>query len=206
MENDFLNKTIALAGVHQALQHVQNIAWNGHYSYPEIDICIASLFERNPVNFEQVFGGIENIQSGLNALHSSFTDKHDKQALERARYMVNLMLLSKTVSSNNELGRQVGTTLSLLDEAASDLENQRDYVIERIAQLYQNTISKLKPRIIVYGKPDILNNSDNAAIIRTLLFSGLRSAVLWYQAGGSQLNLLLGKKKYLQTISELKDY
>ena len=204
MNNDFHNKTIALAGIHQALQLVQRIAWNGDYSYPEIDICLTSLFVRDPANFEQVFDGLENIQPGLKALHSSFTDKHDKQALERARYMVNLMLLSKTIISNNELGQQVGTTLSLLDEAASDLDNQRDYVIERIAQLYQNTISKLKPRIIVYGQPDILNNANNAALIRTLLFSGLRSAVLWYQAGGSQLNLLLGKKKYLHTINELQ--
>ncbi len=205
MNNDFRNKTIALAGIHQALFLVQEIAWNGNYSYPDIDISISSLFERDPVDYEQVFGGIEQIKPGLNALYSSFTDKHDKQALERARYMVNLMLLSKTISTNNELGKQVGTTLSLLEEAAKDLENQRDYVIERIAQLYQNTISKLKPRIIVYGQPEILNNADNAAIIRTLLFSGLRSAVLWYQAGGSQLNLLLGKKKYLQTIGELRD-
>ncbi len=205
MNNDFRNKTIALAGIHQALFLVQEIAWNGNYSYPDIDISISSLFERDPVDYEQVFGGIEQIKPGLNALYSSFTDKHDKQALERARYMVNLMLLSKTISTNNELGRQVGTTLSLLEEAAKDLENQRDYVIERIAQLYQNTISKLKPRIIVYGQPEILNNADNAAIIRTLLFSGLRSAVLWYQAGGSELNLLLGKKKYLQTIGELRD-
>ena len=204
MNTDFHNKTIALAGIHQALQLVQRIAWNGDYSYPEIDICLSSLFVRDPASFEQVFGGLENIQPGLKALHSSFTDKHDKQALERARYMVNLMLLSKTIISNNELGQQVGTTLSLLDEAASDLDNQRDYVIERIAQLYQNTISKLKPRIIVYGQPDILNNANNAALIRTLLFSGLRSAVLWYQAGGSQLNLLLGKKKYLHTINELQ--
>ena len=205
MNNDFRNKTIALAGIHQALFLIQEIAWNGNYSYPDIDISISSLFERDPIDYEQVFGGISQIKPGLNALYSSFTDKHDKQALERARYMVNLMLLSKNISTNNELGKQIGTTLSLLEEAAEDLENQRDYVIERIAQLYQNTISKLKPRIIVYGQPEILNNADNAAIIRTLLFSGLRSAVLWYQAGGSQLNLLLGKKKYLQTIGELRD-
>ena len=206
MSNDFQNKTIALAGIHQALYLIQDIAWNGNYSYPDIDISISSLFVRDPANFEQVFGGIEHIQPGLNALNSSFTDKNDKQALERARYMVNLMLLSKTVNSNSELDRQVRTTLSLLEEAATDLENQRDYIIERIAQLYQNTISKLKPRIIVYGKPEILNNSDNAAIIRTLLFSGLRSAILWYQAGGSQLNLLLGKKKYLQAINKLQNH
>ncbi len=205
MNTDYHNKTIALAGIHHALLQIQNIAWEGQYSYTDIDTCISSIFKIDPINYEDVYSGIEHIKPGLTALRSSFTDKNDKQALERARYMVNLMMLSKIFISNNELGRQVKTTLSLLEEASSDLENQRDYVIERIAQLYQNTISKMKPRIIGYGKPEILNNTDNAAAIRTLLFAGLRSAVLWYQAGGSQLNLLLGKQKYLQTIGQMLD-
>ncbi len=205
MTTEYHNKTIALAGIHHALLQIQNIAWEGQYSYSDLDNCILCLFKTDPVNYEDVFGGVNQIKPGLMALRSSFTDKNDKQAIERARYMVNLMMLSKIIMSNSELGMQVKTTLSLLEEASSDLENQRDYVIERIAQLYQNTISKMKPRIIVYGKPEILNNADNAAAIRTLLFAGLRSAVLWYQAGGNQLNLLLGKQKYLQTIAKLLD-
>jgi CII-binding regulator of phage lambda lysogenization HflD len=38
-----------------------------------------------------------------------------------------------------------------------------------------------------------------------MLFAGLRSALLWYQAGGSQINLLLGKSKYLNTINQMLD-
>jgi high frequency lysogenization protein len=205
MNSEYINKTIALAGMHLALSQVQQIAWDSKYNYPSIDTCLNSLFARNPDTYSEIFGSINELRPGLEALRTSFTEKHDKQALERARYMVSLMVISKNISINKELGQQVGTTLSLLDEAANNLQDQRNYVIERIAQLYQNTISPLTPRVIVYGDPDILKNDANAAVIRAMLFAGLRSALLWYQAGGSQINLLLGKSKYLNTINQMLD-
>ena len=203
MDNSYNNKTIALAGAQQSLCAVQDLAWKGSYSQSDFDVCIHSIFIRNPDNYQEVFGNTRNIQSGLQALRTCFKDKHDKQAIERTRYMVSLMLLSKKIQPDNTLGQQIGTTLSLLDEAASDLENQREYIIERLAQLYQNTLSKLTPRIIVYGQPEILDNQENAAAIRALLLAGLRAVVLWYQAGGNQLNLLTGKSRYLQHIDKL---
>lgn len=205
MTTEYINKTIALAGMHLALSQVQQIAWEASYDYTSIDLCLNSLFIRNPDTYTEVFGSGQDLRLGLLALRTSFTNKHDKQALERARYMVNLMMLSKNIRDNKELGQQVGTTLSLLDEAANDLQDQRDYIIERLAQLYQNTISPLTPRVIVYGDPQILKNDANAAAIRAMLFAGLRSALLWYQAGGNQLNLLLGKSKYLNTIDQILD-
>ena len=205
MTTEYINKTIALAGMHLALSQVQQIAWNAKYDYISIDVCLNSLFARNPDTYAEIFGSTSDLRLGLVALRTSFTNKHDKQALERARYMVNLMMLSKNISNNKELGQQVGTTLSLLDEAANDLQGQREYIVERIAQLYQNTISPLTPRVIVYGDPQILKDDANAAMIRTMLFAGLRSALLWYQAGGNQLNLLLGKSKYLNTINKILD-
>jgi high frequency lysogenization protein len=205
MTIEYTNKTIALAGMHLALSQVQQIAWEASYDYTSIDLCLTSLFVRNPDTYTEVFGSAQDLRLGLLALRTSFTNKHDKQALERARYMVNLMMLSKNIRDNKELGQQIGTTLSLLDEAAHDLQDQRDYVIERLAQLYQNTISPLTPRVIVCGDPQILKDDTNAATIRAMLFAGLRSALLWYQAGGNQLNLLLGKSKYLNTIDQILD-
>ena len=101
------------------------------------------------------------------------------------------------------MAQQISTTLSLLEEAADDIENQRDYIIERLAQLYQNAISSLTPRVIIYGEPEHLQKDKNAATIRAMLLTGLRAALLWYQAGGNQLNLLIGKRRYLQAIDQL---
>ena len=203
MSSEYTNKTIALSGIHQALLQVQNIAWDNQFNESDIDVCLSSVFKRDPDTYMDVYGSVDNLRNGLEALKSSFINKHDKQALERARYMVNLMVLSKNIRDSKQLGQQIGTTLSLLDEAAQDIEQQRDYIIERLAQLYQNTISPLKPRVIIYGEPSFLQLEKNAATIRALLFSGLRACLLWYQAGGNQINLLLGKGKYLNTIDQM---
>ena len=203
MSSEYINKTIALAGIHQALLEVQNIAWHDQFNGFEIDVCLMSLFQRNPDTYLDVYGSTNNIHSGLVALKQSFTSKHDKLALERARYMVNLMMLSKNIRDNKQLGQQIGTTLSLLDEAAEDMEQQRDYIIERLAQLYQNAISPLKPRLIIYGEPSHLQPEKSAAAIRALLLTALRGCLLWYQAGGNQMNLLLGKSKYLNAIEQM---
>ena len=205
MTNAYYNKTIALAGVQQSLYDIQQIAWSGQCNFDELDTCLSSLFVRNPNNYDEVFGEVQNLRSGLNALKVSFTQKRDKEALERTRYMVSLMMLAKKIRTSESLSQQIGTTLSLLEEAAQDIENQRDYIIQRLAQLYQNAISVLTPRIIIYGKPKLLDDQNNAAMIRALLLAGLRSVILWYQAGGSQTSLLLGKNKYLQSIEQLLD-
>lgn len=199
----YINKTIALAGVQQCLQQVQKIAWTGEYDKQDVDTCLASLFVLNPDNYADVYGSSHNLRTGLESLQISFTEKRNKEARERTRYMVSLMLLAKKVQSSQQLLQQISTTLSLLDEAATDIENQREHITQRIAQLYQNAISNLTPRVIVYGKTELLSDQENAATIRSLLFAGLRSIILWHQAGGSQLNLLLGKAKYLQTIQQL---
>ncbi len=203
MNQEIINKTIALSGIHQALINVQNIAWHGLHQHEDIDVCLYSLFQTDPESFAEVYGGIAHLRSGLQALRSSFTNKRDKLALERAKYMVSLMLLSKNLQKNKGLSDQVKTTLSLLEEASTQLDTQRDYIIERLAQLYQNAISPLTPRVIIYGEPQHLNIEKNAATIRALLLAGLRSCLLWYQAGGSQLNLLLGKNNTLKAIDQL---
>ena len=41
-------------------------------------------------------------------------------------------------------------------------------------------------------------DSDTTSKVRTLLFAGIRAAVLWRQKGGSRLKLLLSRKKYVE--------
>ncbi len=63
-------------------------------------------------------------------------------------------------------------------------------VIAGLADIYQKTVSTLTPKIMISGEPGILNNPDNANLIRALLLAGIRATVLWRQAGGSRWRLL----------------
>jgi len=69
--------------------------------------------------------------------------------------------------------------------------------------LYSKTISTISPRIVVNGKPQYLQVDRTVNWIRTLLFAGLRSAVLWRQLGGGRFSLMFGRKKMLEQAQTL---
>jgi high frequency lysogenization protein len=76
-------------------------------------------------------------------------------------------------------------------------------VIARMADIYQRTLSQLKPRIQVFGDQHFLEQPDNVNKIRALLLSGIRAAVLWRQKGGRRWQIILQPGKILDTASKL---
>jgi high frequency lysogenization protein len=66
----------------------------------------------------------------------------------------------------------------------------------QLARLYSETLSTLKPRIMVEGNPRFLNNAQTVDRIRALLLAAVRATVLWRQLGGSQLRLFFRHRQY----------
>jgi high frequency lysogenization protein len=76
-------------------------------------------------------------------------------------------------------------------------------LIEKLAELYTQTISTLTPRIMVNGEHGHLENPVIAAKVRTALFAGIRSAFLWHQLGGNRWQLLFSRKKIANEAREI---
>jgi len=74
-----------------------------------------------------------------------------------------------------------------------------DQVVE-LSNIYQNTLSTFEPRIVVNGENVYLTDKIHAARIRTALFAGVRSTILWRQLGGSKLKLFINKRKFSNQI------
>ena len=106
---------------------------------------------------------------------------------------------------NAPMQERVGAALEEIAAAGADLEEheRQDLQASQVAALYSETISRMTPRIVVHGRPQHLQNPRTVNWIRTLLFAGLRSAVLWQQLGGGRLSLLLGRRKMLEEASEI---
>jgi high frequency lysogenization protein len=66
----------------------------------------------------------------------------------------------------------------------------------RLAELYVETLSQLRPRVIVHGNPVHLSSNPVVEQIRALLLAAVRAAVLWRQVGGGQIRLLLRRREY----------
>jgi high frequency lysogenization protein len=120
-------------------------------------------------------------------------------------YSAGLLSLERRLSKNSELRQK-------LADGMIRVGKQRQYfgdavhvnVIAAIADLYGETISTIKPRIIVRGKSEYLSQNANTQRVRTLLMAGLRAAHIWHKHGGGHLSLLIRRKALLHEFEQLQ--
>src|SRR5690606_37583303 len=80
----------------------------------------------------------------------------------------------------------------------------QSYDFSALAQLYQDSISKLSFRIQVKGLPEHLQNKRVADRIRARRLAGIRSAQLWHQLGGRRWHLFFYKKRIRASIIQVR--
>ena len=114
-----------------------------------------------------------------------------------------MMKLAPQLTADDELSGNLLDRLRNIERHGSDFDMSQSAVVLKIDGLYQDSISRLSPRIRVAGEENYLQNAENAARVRTLLLAGIRAAVLWRQLGGSKWKLLLGRRKYVAAAREL---
>ncbi len=68
------------------------------------------------------------------------------------------------------------------------------------AAVRTDTISHLKPRVMVQGNPHYLGQAGVVAEIRALLLAAVRAAVLWRQLGGSYWDFLFSRKAMIEAV------
>ena len=91
----------------------------------------------------------------------------------------------------------------LLKELKDDGDNlDTDQKTNRLSEIYQQTLSKFEPRIIVNGDNTHLTNPLQASRIRTALFAGVRATLLWQQLGGTKWKLVVFKSSFSKSIDK----
>jgi high frequency lysogenization protein len=110
---------------------------------------------------------------------------------ELARYASTLIVLERQLIQKPAMGEAIGVAISRANNSAEKAGSLLDdTVMEDLAYGYQQTLSQLKPRVVVTGEQRYLADPHNADRIRALLLAGIRSVVLWRQAGGVRWKLL----------------
>lgn len=195
------DKTLSMAGIYQAAQMVYELATTGKTDDHAFQVSLDTLFVENPESTLDVYGGsVDNIQLGIHTLLAQMKSDQTKQTrnIEITRYVLTLMVLAKQIRQGDGL-QKIGNVLDTAKAQKEHFGPNHENVIATIARAYSENISTLSPRIMVNGHQLHLNNQRIASKIRALLLAGLRSAVLWYQVGGSRWNLIWSRKKYLQS-------
>ena len=200
---EWRNRAVAMAGLLQAVYLVDRIARTGLASQDAIDASIHSIFVQNPRSVGDIYCGVEGIRTGLGLLADILGGwlRH-RQLMEYARLVVRL---ERNLASQPAVLREVGARIASIDEQRmlrDEGKQGNEETIRALAALYQDTLSRISPRIRVTGKRDHLQSQVNTARIRALLLAGVRAAVLWHQVGGRRWHLLLARRNLAEALRE----
>lgn len=186
------HQVIALAGLTQCVHLIQQIARHGTADEAGMRTCIGSVLKIDADDVLDVYGGLAGIKTGLKLLEKQMGHP-DQVDPVLSRYMATLLFLERKLMRSPQKMAIITDGLRSVNDVVSDFGLLHEDILARIAELYQQTVSQMKPRVIVMGEERFLRNSDNANRIRSLLLAGIRSVVLWHQCGGSRWKLLLSR-------------
>jgi high frequency lysogenization protein len=208
MPYSITDRTLALAGLFQATRLVQQVANSGHADERDMETCLNSIFRVDVERAEDAFAGVDKLTTGLRILveqlsGSAFASSNrqndgknhqqnhqQKKDLYITKYVAGVMVLEKRLKNNPAM---LTTISDGIDRARQQIEHfslLHENVIASLAHTYSQTISTLKPRIMVQGEHVYIANPNNANRIRALLLAAIRAAVLWRQCGGTRWQLL----------------
>ncbi len=196
MANTLYDRTIAFAGICQAVALVQQVAKNGQCDSDAFETSLKAILSTNPSSTLDVYGRESALKIGLECLVKGIDST--PSGSEITRYIISLMALERKLSSRKDAMSQLGDRLKMLERQVEHFDLLNEQMISNLASVYLDVISPIGPRIQVTGTPSILQQTSHQHKVRALLLSGIRSAVLWRQVGGRRLHLIFGRKKMVE--------
>lgn len=196
-------RILALAGLVQALKQVRRIAETGQADASVLSTALDSVFRIDAESPEAVYGGIGDLRPGLVLLRDYFGNRNKDEALPRLALAV--LQIERRFVRDGAMVQQVQEGIASTATIADRLGSSHPDVLAALGKLYADTVSNLRPKVMVQGNPHYLGQADIVSEIRALLLAALRSAVLWRQMGGSLFDFLIGRRQMQAAIeSELK--
>ncbi|HET8807625.1 MAG TPA: high frequency lysogenization protein HflD [Methylophaga sp.] len=202
--NPYQDRVIALSALMQTVTLVQQIADSGQINNDDFSTMLGSLVATDATSTADVYGGIENLRTGLLQFNQQLSKKKSAKDVVLLRYAIGLMHLERKLAKRPAM-------LDLISREIEQIPQQIEYfgsitspqVVARFANIYERTVSELTPRVQVYGDASFLQQPDNVNKVRALLLAGIRAAVLWRQKGGNRWQFIFASNKLLNTGAEL---
>lgn len=197
MAKNYFDITLALAGICQSAQLVQQLAHQGQADNAALEVSLRSLLDLNPSSTLAVYGNDPaNLRLGLESLIAVLNlPSRQGASAELTRYTLSLMVLERKLHGNKQAMNDLAQRIAQLDRQLAHYPLESDTILSAMAGIYVDVISPLGPRIQVTGSTAILQNSQVQSKVRATLLAGIRSAVLWQQAGGGRLQLMFSRSR-----------
>lgn len=188
---------IALGAIFTAAIQADKLARTGQLDERITECLINSLLVTNPKTTLDVYGGDDyELVEGYHFL-CKFLERNAGISREVLRYGLSIILLERKLAANPAMLQTIASNLEQIGNKIEHFGIMHDNVFSACGGLYEQTISTFNHRIQVVGDITYLQQPHIAAQIRTLLLTGIRSAMLWHQLGGRRWHLLLKRGKLL---------
>jgi high frequency lysogenization protein len=187
------DRVLALAGLVQALRQVRQIAETGQADAEVLGTALDSVFRIDADSPAAVYGGEQAVAPGLHLLEDYFGNQGQDEQLPRLALAV--LQLERRFAKEDVTATKVREGILALEPVATRLGSGHPDVLSALGSLYADTVSHLRPRVMVQGNPHYLGQANVVAEIRAVLMAALRSAVLWRQLGGSLWDFVLRRRE-----------
>ncbi|HZH44529.1 MAG TPA: high frequency lysogenization protein HflD [Lysobacter sp.] len=191
-------RVLALAGLVQALTQVRRIADTGQANAAMLATAVDSVFRFDPDSAADVYGGTEALRNGLSVLRDYFENRARDEQLPRLALAV--LQLERRFAQDEAMMDRVRQGLQAQAARARQNGSTHPDVLGALGTLYADTLSHLRPRVLVQGNPHYLGQPGVVAEVRAVLLAAVRSAMLWRQLGGSLWDLTLRRRALLEAI------
>lgn len=189
------NQALALAGVTQFTLYAHELATDGRNLQVRFERATQAIFCTDPDSAVDVYGDRSGVSDGIRYLRVHLSGQRpDAQGAAIARYIGQILKLSgKVLADEQALGRIRGA----IDRARLA---DPDDVADIFDTAYRETISPMRPQIMLHGEPTYLKNEFIQRRIRTQLLAAVRCGVMWRQCGGGFVSLFFRRKALLAAL------
>ncbi len=187
------DRVLALAGIVQALAQVRRIADTGEADARVVGVALDSIFRIDAESTLAIYGDRGGVRQGLMILRDYFSGSARDDQLPRLALAV--IQLERRFVQDDAMVDRVQAGIRAQADAAQRLGSAHPDVLVALGKLYSETLSQLRPRVLVQGNPHYLGQTSVVAEVRAVLLAAVRSAVLWRQLGGSLLDFLLRRRE-----------
>lgn len=196
------DRTIALAGVLQALALVRQVAKTGQFEAIYFEACIDSIFKVDANTPLEIFAHLDNLNLGMQTLDQVFSPSAKVRDYELIGYLIQLVTLERKLRNHKQAMHDIQAGITKAKQQAQHFGTFHENVVANLAHLYQQTISPLGKKVMIQGTGGFLQIRGNPEKVRALLLAAMRACVLWRQTGGGLWQLFLQRKKYVLKAQE----
>jgi high frequency lysogenization protein len=200
-DNILFERTMAFAGILQAIGQVQYLARHGESDKDALAATLNTILVTEPESTADVYQDKTILDNGYQLIQNQLGDGSNKD-VETTRYLVGVLTLERKLArSPNGLG-MLAERINQVHHQLAHFAITDEQVLANFASIYSDVISELGPKLQISGNPDCLKQPQVQHKIRALLLAAMRSAVLWRQLGGKRRHLVFARKAIFDTAKQ----